>query len=191
MRKTFLLLASVMLALVLASGVALTSGMEPAKAAFPGKNGKVAFVSDRDGNEEIYLTNADGTNPTRLTTEPSRDFHPAFSPDGNRLTFTTRRSAEGIDNLYVMDAMDVDPQDGNGDHLTNVTVNPPGAPSFQSVFSPDGSQIAFVHSEAAFRNEIYVMNADGSGTATPLTETDPRWSIPSQTGVTKRLPRSR
>jgi hypothetical protein len=42
-------------------------------AAFPGTNGKIAFQSDRDGNYEIYVMNADGTGQTRLTNNPAAD----------------------------------------------------------------------------------------------------------------------
>ena len=42
---------------------------------------KVAFVSERDGNPEIYIMNSDGTGPTRRTKTTVRDWSPAFSPD--------------------------------------------------------------------------------------------------------------
>jgi hypothetical protein len=60
-RRTVLLLASTALAVALAGGVALVGVEGSARAAFPGKNGKIAFVSDRGGNEEIYTINPDGT----------------------------------------------------------------------------------------------------------------------------------
>ncbi len=41
---------------------------------------KIAFVSDRDGNWEIYVMDADGSNPTSLTNNPADDFFPAWSP---------------------------------------------------------------------------------------------------------------
>lgn len=47
-------------------------------AAFPGANGMIAFDSNRDGNEEIYVINADGTGQTRLTNEPASDHAPAL-----------------------------------------------------------------------------------------------------------------
>ena len=49
-------------------------------------NGKIAFVSQRDGNEEIYVMNADGSNVQRLTFDPvgspKSDVNPTWSPDG-------------------------------------------------------------------------------------------------------------
>jgi hypothetical protein len=39
---------------------------------------KIAFVSNLDGNNEIYVMNADGTNQTRLTNDPASDFYPAW-----------------------------------------------------------------------------------------------------------------
>ena len=38
-------------------------------AALPGANGKIAFVSNRDGNFEIYVMNADGSGQTRCTND--------------------------------------------------------------------------------------------------------------------------
>jgi TolB protein len=41
---------------------------------------QIAFVSERDGNPEIYVMNADGTEVTRLTKSPAQDLWPAWSP---------------------------------------------------------------------------------------------------------------
>ena len=43
---------------------------------------QLAFVSERDGNSEIYIVNVDGTGLTRLTDDPAEDLHPAWSPPG-------------------------------------------------------------------------------------------------------------
>jgi Tol biopolymer transport system component len=159
-----LLLASVTLAVLL---LALAVSERPASAAFPGKNGKIAFVSTRDGNEEIYVMDADGTNETRLTTdpeaEPGRDIHPMFSPDGKRLTFTRRPFVGGVleETIYVMDPKDVDPEDGSGDQLTKLT--PASPPNFMSAFSPNGSRMVFLRQEPpGSDNEIWVMDAKGT-----------------------------
>ena len=53
---------------------------------------KIAFVSDRDrdGGDDIYVMNADGTNPVRLTQHDGYDSEPAWSPDGTKIAFTFR-----------------------------------------------------------------------------------------------------
>src|SRR3989442_7570494 len=63
---------------------------------------KIAFGSDRDGNPEIYVMNADGSGVTRLTNNPATDFQLAWSPDGTKIAFRTDR--DGNWEIYVMNA---------------------------------------------------------------------------------------
>src|SRR5262245_61999986 len=53
---------------------------------------KIAFVSERDGNSEIYAANEDGTGQVRVTYHGAQDVTPAWSPDGNRLAFASDRT---------------------------------------------------------------------------------------------------
>ena len=53
------------------------------------KVGKIAFTSNRDGNDEIYVMNDDGTNQTNLTKNPGNDWYPNWSPDGKWLSYLT------------------------------------------------------------------------------------------------------
>ncbi len=75
---------------------------------------KIAFTSNRDGNYEVYVMDADGTNPTRLTNNTTYDRVPAWSPDGSQIAFDSRR--DGNYEVYVMDA--------DGTNQTNRTNNP-------------------------------------------------------------------
>jgi Tol biopolymer transport system component len=63
---------------------------------------KIAFVSGRDGNSEIYTMNSDGSNPARITNSTSSDVGPTWSPDGTRLAFMSNRN--GPYNIYVVNA---------------------------------------------------------------------------------------
>ena len=55
---------------------------------------RVAFMSLRDGNWEIYIASTDGSDPRRLTTNPANDGLPAWSPDGRHIAFVTDRDGE-------------------------------------------------------------------------------------------------
>src|SRR3990172_1844040 len=116
---------------------------------FSGINGKIAFASERDGNYEIYVMDADGSNPTNLTNDGATDGGPAWSPDGGKIAFTSER--DGNYEIYVMDA--------DGSNPTNLTNN--SAWDSEPAWSPDGSKIAF-ESYRDNNREIYVMNADGT-----------------------------
>ena len=61
---------------------------------------KIAFMSDRDGNHEIYVMNIDGSNQKRLTNNDVDDWYPSWSPDGSQLIFSSLR--DGEKSIYVM-----------------------------------------------------------------------------------------
>jgi Tol biopolymer transport system component len=67
---------------------------------------RLVFVSNQDGNAEIYVMNADGGGRARLTNNPADDGHPVWSPDGSKIAFTSNRG--GALQVYVMNA------DGSG-----------------------------------------------------------------------------
>ena len=152
-------------------GVAAT----PTRAAFPGANGPIALVSDRDStttlNDEIYLTDEQGSSTVRLTSHPATDTQPAVSPNGKQIAFASRRDTpefpnpEGDLELYVMDATDED-GDHNGDHLRRLTDN--AATDSAPAWSPGGRKLAFTSTRDG-NSEIYVMDADGTGIAMNLT----------------------
>src|SRR6187455_3399624 len=66
------------------------------------KESMLAFVSERDGNSEIYVMNVDGTDLLRLTNDVGRDVDPAWSPDGKRIAFASDRAGDW--DIYVMNA---------------------------------------------------------------------------------------
>jgi TolB protein len=132
---------------------------------------KIAFTSDRDGNTEIYVMNADdGSGQTRLTYNPALDEQSSWSPDGEKIAFTSDR--DGNTEIYVMNA-----DDGtNTTRLTHIS-----AIDDEPRWSPDGKKIAFVSTRDQISTEIYVMNADdGSGqtrlTYNSATDSHPDWA---------------
>ena len=58
---------------------------------------RIAFTSNRDGNYEIYLMNADGSRPRNLTRHPAQDNFATWSPDGRRIErWLSRQPANAV-----------------------------------------------------------------------------------------------
>ena len=85
--------------ILLLSGVVLLLNV---RAQAPEK-AQIAFISDRDGNFEIYVVDAGGIKePLRLTNNPGSDRSPSWSPDGGKIVFHSDR--HGNYEIYVMHA---------------------------------------------------------------------------------------
>ena len=125
---------------------------------------RLAFSTNRDGNREIYVIDADGSNAVRLTNHLNEDFGPSWSPDGQRIAFVSNRS--GNDDIFVMNA------DGTG--VVRLTTD--DARDLHPAWSPDGRTIAFTRDREV--PEIYTMEASGAA-QTRLTRElgrHPAWS---------------
>jgi len=117
--------------------------------------GQLAFVSDRDGNREIYVINADGSGLERLTTNSVPDEAPAWSPDGSQIAFASDR--DRTPGVYVMAA------DGS-----NITRRTDGLLS-DLAWSPSGSEIAFTLLDGQF----HIATIDNTDETVTVVTTDP------------------
>lgn len=157
---TFVVIASLL-------AVHLVAMPTEVEATLPGYNGKIAFQSDRDGNFDIYVMDADGENQTSLTNNSAPDEDPAWSPDGSKIAFRSER--DGNQEIYVMSA--------DGTEVTHLTNN--SAKDVHPAWSPDGSKIVFASNRDG-NYEIYRMNADGTNqtrlTTNTYSDATPDWS---------------
>jgi len=118
----------------------------------------IAFVTNRDGNAEIYAMNADGSNPRNLTRNAANDAGIGgdngllWSPDGSRIAFVSTRDTKDGE-VFVMKA--------DGTAVKRVTQEA-GTESLLS-WSPNGRKLAFQRYPSTPRWAFFVMNADGSG----------------------------
>ena len=126
----------------------------------------------------IYVMRADGSHPTKLTSNTDIDYFSAsWSPDGKQIAFSARYGKNAKGDIYVMNA------DGSG--IRQVTKHPghDSAPAW----SPDGRRIAFISDRDAkdpsgkdHEMQIYVMRVDGSEQQRLIKTTthdyDPQWS---------------
>lgn len=113
---------------------------------------RIAFVSDRDGNYEIYSMEADGSDVFRLTQNDGDDLEPDWSPDGAQIAFRSYRGDTLLGDIYIMDA--------HGSNIINITNNPHNDDRYPS-WSPDGQWIAFSRM-MPYSSDIYVVSRDGS-----------------------------
>jgi Tol biopolymer transport system component len=84
--------------LAAAVGVLGLVEVRSAEATFSGKNGKIAFQSDRGGSYQIYTMNRNGNKIDKLTSNSADNEDPAFSPNGKTIAFTSDR--DGDSDIY-------------------------------------------------------------------------------------------
>ena len=146
-------------------------------AAFPGANGRIAYVlTEKEEIDhqtfaprgDIVTVLPDGSEPRELTEGPLDESGPSWSADGRSLVFS-RALGEGEDQpsnyqLFLMN--------GDGSGQTRITDSPGN--DFSPSFSPDGRRIVYSKQpsgpEGSGRSSIWTIGADG---------TDPRRLVSS------------
>jgi TolB protein len=119
---------------------------------------RLAFVSSRDGNAEIYLSEFDGSKQINLTQSPEEESEPRWSPDGSRVAFVRDDEGEAI---WTMNADGSDPV-----QLTEVV---PDVSLSRPAWSPDGTRIAFVRFALGSGYQLWAVDASG-GVPTELAD---------------------
>ena len=76
---------------------------------------KIVFQSNRTGQYEIWIMDADGSNQTQLTFTPNGEWsiYPVWSPDGNQILFSSSRDNSGYWDLFTMNS--------DGSNVVNIT----------------------------------------------------------------------
>lgn len=129
---------------------------------------RIAYMSSHDGTWQIYVSHLDGSAPSRVTSDLTRDaLAPQWSPDGSKIVFYS----QGADDSEIRT---VRAAGGGGE----VTLTSGGQDSYPD-YSPDGTRIVFERTTGA-NADIWVMHADGSGAAALRATADrelyPSWS---------------
>ncbi len=112
---------------------------------------KIVFISNRNGNDELYMMDYDGHNQTRLTFNKTKDYMPAWSPDGKMIAYTSFRRGKAI--LCILKIYEG----------KRIEVFSEGT-SFAPAFSPDGKKLAFCSTVEEGNSEIFVARIDGKDT---------------------------
>ncbi|MEW5899910.1 MAG: Tol-Pal system beta propeller repeat protein TolB [Acidobacteriota bacterium] len=131
---------------------------------------KIVFISNRDGNEELYLMDYDGQNQTRLTFNKIIDYMPAWSADGKKIAYTSYKNLNA--GLYILDL--------EAGKITPVSTR---GTNFSPSFSADGKKMVF-SSTMDGNSEIYMASADGKNikrlTFNEAIDASPSWSPTSR-----------
>ncbi len=132
---------------------------------------KIAFSSTRSGSQEIWISDADGSNPVQLTSFGGPLVGPSnWSPDGERLVFHAR--PEGQADLFTI------PATGGAPKRLTMDPSDDSAPSY----SHDGRRIYFASARSG-QFEVWKMPAEG-GDATRITSGGGGMPIESPDGKT-------
>jgi uncharacterized repeat protein (TIGR01451 family) len=147
------------------------------------KGNRLAYISNRSGNHDIWVIRADGTDLKQITRAPQDDRAPSFSKDGTRIAFASERDARGSRaawNIFTAKA------DGTGAEVF-LSGNAPGYDGSKADYSPSfsrgrGPSRILWHSASGGNWDLWVMNEDGSGKARlpgamALAEKNGDWSM--------------
>ena len=133
-------------------------------------DGRLVAVGSRDsGNFDVQIHDLARGTMTRLTFEAVPDNNPVWTPDGQRVVFTSTRD-DGLENLYWRSA------DGTG-QVERLAESPNKQTPY--AFSPEGKQLVFTEEDPANDRDLYILSMEGDLVAEPLLQTPFQESNPA------------
>jgi len=165
-RRTLYLPVLIVAAVLMGCAPAVLAVSGKAEAAFPGKNGKIAYVRN-DGNDyEIYAIDGGGGDKTQLTNDNTGNYTPSYSPGGKKIAYSGSSGSRDTE-IYTIDA-------GGGGKI-QLTHN--NKDEFDPDYSPDGKRIAYTGLNRNYdKSAIYTISVRGGGKSKVTEGSDPSYS---------------
>lgn len=139
------------------------AAQSPHSVRIPGKKDVVLMNRIGPSTSTLYVANTDGSDERQFFNRSTFDYHAAFSPDGEWITFTSERNGAGNSDLFRCRL------DGSGIEQILATSSFEGG----LVVSPDGTQCAYISTANGYVANIWVMDLEaGTSSARNLTNTD-------------------
>jgi dipeptidyl aminopeptidase/acylaminoacyl peptidase len=135
----------------------------------PSPDGKwIAFVSDRDGWDHVYVMPAGGGAPIQVTKGKFEAWRPSWSPDSTRIVFDANEPGRpGTRHLRVA-TVGTDPT-----RATVKTITSGSGTNTWPVWSPDGTRIVYQHTDAQNSADLFVIDATGSSEPLRISQSMP------------------
>lgn len=119
------------------------------------KDGKRILFSRSSADKktsDIFTVKTDGSDLIQLTKDAKRNSHPAYSPDGKKIAFTSTRESDK-NQIYVMNV--------DGTNVKRMTTDS-AIGYFNPMWSPDSKKIVYYTEKGDQKDQIWTINADGS-----------------------------
>lgn len=122
----------------------------------------IAYTSIDGSSHDIWVVQADGAYPIKLTANGAENGHPAWSPDGRKIVFESDK--DGTRDIWIM----------NADGTQQVKVLSSSGVDNNPKFSPTGDQIVFSRTQGG-GSTLMIVNVSGTGLRTLTTGNDDNW----------------
>ena len=149
-------------------------------AAYSADGSKIAYCSNETGAFEIWTMNQDGRNQAQLTRLGGSATFPDYSPGGSLIAFSGTEGTDTHSEVFAVDTA----TGASVTPLTSCSGGKPGCSNQYPAWSPDGSQIAYIHADDAdadgnpVNEQVWVMDADGSNAHALTTDAAPKDQLP-------------